>query len=125
MLRRMSLHACGIAELGGTYVWDDLSAPTFQAACVPGFPEKRREQKSFRIYAAAGILHMDHLANLADNSLPQRDVFFLSQSMRLDTGEVEKKLNRMLRRHRIEWEAFLSSLGEHSFINRMIGRVTA
>ena len=66
LLRRMSLNTAGLCDPSGTYVWEDLSGPSFTAAPDPLFDPKKITQGQ-REYAIAGALHMDHLAefNLA------------------------------------------------------------
>ncbi len=117
MLRRLSVHAAGQTESASTYVWENLAAPTFESGVTPKFG---RTNGAMREYAIAGTLHMDHLASLlqsrVDDSHIKLEIFRLSQSLDLDQGIVKQKLERLLLRHKQEWEDFVTSLGEESFI---------
>jgi hypothetical protein len=62
MLRRLSVHAAGLVEEAGTYVCVDMSAATLETAIDPNFT---RMTRAYREYAIAGILHMDHMADMA------------------------------------------------------------
>ena len=120
MLRRMSVHAAGFSEPAGRYVWEDLSAPTLDAGAAASFGEKRRITGALREYAIAGALHMDHLAELPDSKTQSRGLdlaaFQLGSAMQLPQSDARARLDRLLRQHRSEWEAFMLSLGSRSFL---------
>ena len=117
MLRRLSVHAAGLTEAPETYVWENLSAPSFVAGAAPKF---RHVTKAQRDYAIAGTLHLDHLAGFrksaVNGSAYALAVSQLSCSRGLAAGEVRSKLDRLLSRHEDEWRQFLSALGQQSFV---------
>jgi 7-cyano-7-deazaguanine synthase in queuosine biosynthesis len=119
MLRRMSVHAAGLAELPSTYVWEDLSAPAFESGAVAAFPGKK-VTRGLREYAIAGVLHMDHLAALrtstANAGTLDRSAFQLGRSLGLSREAAGAKLTRLLMQHEREWKAFVNSLGQSSFV---------
>ena len=63
LLRRMSIHSCGVLEEPGTYVWEDLGASSFEEGASTKF-KARRSKGALHEYAIAGSLHLDHLADL-------------------------------------------------------------
>ena len=119
MLRRLSVHAAGLAESKDRYVWEDLSARSFFEGVADSFPSKKITLAQ-REYAIAGTLHLDHLAVLPDSSVNAQMVdlttFQLSDTLALPQAEVRSRLIRMLKQHSREWINFVSSLGQDSFI---------
>jgi hypothetical protein len=119
MLRRMSMHAAGIEEPAEVYVWENLSAPEIQSGAATGFT---LFTPKLRQYAIAGVLHLDHLAALANSAVHRR---LLRRTAR-ETGwalgenveETEAKLVGLLARHCREWREFLKMLGADSFVAR-------
>lgn len=123
MLRRMSLHAAGLAESNDTYIWENLAAPEFADGAAQGFNKITRAQ---RHYAIAGALHLDHLASLRhaphfDQSLDFH-AFQLAEAIELPEKEIRSKIDRLLSQHEREWTEFMASLGSKSFIAGWIGR---
>jgi 7-cyano-7-deazaguanine synthase in queuosine biosynthesis len=120
MLRRMSVHAAGLAEPGEHYVWEDLSAPTFEAGAAAAYRAKGKITSASREYAIAGALHLDHLAGVLDTQARSRRLdlvaFQLATVLGLAQPDARARLERLLRQHSIEWEAFMLSLGPNSFI---------
>lgn len=119
MLRRMSVHAAGMKESKGKYVWENLSAPTFQGGAAPSFSEKKITKK-MRDYAIAGALHLDHLAALpasqANSGRLELQCFQLGRALGLPESDVRPKIERLLAQHGYEWKSFLHSIGEKSFV---------
>lgn len=119
MLRRLSVHAAGLTEPADRYVWENLSAKTFDAGVAPGFT---KITPALREYAIAGTMHMDDLASLVDSprheSLIRRHAAQIAQSLGLTNEDAAMKLNSLLRRHRDEWRAFVKSLGPDSFVRQ-------
>lgn len=117
MLRRLSVHAAGLEEPSDFYVWEDLTASTFEAGAARGFNKITKAQRE---YAIAGTLHLDHLASFrrsaANKSALDLSVSQLSKSQALPETEVRTKLNLLLDRHETEWRNFLESLGPNSFV---------
>lgn len=123
MLRRMSVHAAGLTETSDTYVWESLSAPTFEAGAAPGFAHTT---KALREYAIAGTLHLDHLATLRkspmNNGMIDLTISQLSRSRGLPEDTVRASLDRLLNQHEREWMSFLDSLGPQAFVTNWVGR---
>jgi hypothetical protein len=119
MLRRLSLHAAGLAEPKATYVWEDLSASTFEAGAAAAF-ERKKITGAMREYAIAGTLHLDHLAGLLHSPAGAQTLNLsalqLSQSCRLPIAEIRNRLSRLLVQHEREWRDFMQSLGQSSFL---------
>jgi hypothetical protein len=119
MLRRLSVHAAGLAEPRERYVWEDLSAPTFAAGAAAAFGSGKITG-ALREYAIAGALHHDHLAGLLDSPANARmlnlNAFQLSGALGLSEPDTRAKLDRLLRQHSNEWKNFMLSLGQNSFV---------
>ncbi|HKD62067.1 MAG TPA: 7-cyano-7-deazaguanine synthase [Terracidiphilus sp.] len=119
MLRRLSAHAAGLLEPKEHFVWEDLSANTFETGTAADFP-RNKITRSQREYAIAGVLHLDHLAALLD-SAPNAGRLKLSavqlgRTLNLSQGEASAKLHRLLQQHKYEWTNFMGSLGRDSFL---------
>jgi hypothetical protein len=120
MLRRMSMFTAGIDEPAETYVWERLSAARFEEGAAEDFVNI---PPALRDYAIAGVLHMDHLADLVDSPMHARAL----RRAACDTAEaleeapaiVEQKLRSMLERHAAEWRAFRQALGPESFVVKL------
>ena len=120
MLRRMSVHAAGLSEPGSHYVWADLTKPTFNAGAAASYRAKGKITGASREYAIAGALHLDHLAGLLDSQAHGRALDLaalqLGGALGLAQTEARARLDRLLRQHSIEWEAFMRSIGPDSFV---------
>ena len=119
MLRRLSVHAAGLSEPKETYVWEDLSAGTFEAGAAASF-ERRKITTAMHEYAIAGVLHLDHLAGMLESpanvSTLELCAYQLSESLGLPEDAVRPKLDRLLQQHGLEWKNFMAFLGKNSFI---------
>lgn len=119
LLRRMSMHAAGLLEPPGTYIWD-LRAKAIEDAAPS---DSRVATLAARQYAIAGVLHLDHLAALPVSSRHQgairRVVREIASAIGEDVAETEKNLLSMLNQHRREWIAFVESLGPQSFVAKL------
>ncbi|HXR75389.1 MAG TPA: 7-cyano-7-deazaguanine synthase [Bryobacteraceae bacterium] len=119
MLRRMSIHGAGQTEPKETYVWEDLSARSFETGAAKDF-DKNKITKAMHEYAIAGALHLDHLAALlgspANAPTLELNAWHLSESLGLPERDVRKKQDRLLQQHSLEWKNFMNSLGKKSFI---------
>lgn len=116
MLRRLSVHAAGLVEKDDTYVCSDLSARTIHAAVDPSFTKMNA---AFQHYAVAGALHLDHFADLArPEHIPtvRRHALLLANALRIPADEAESKLVELIQRHSKEWETFVASVGDESFV---------
>ncbi|MEO9338866.1 7-cyano-7-deazaguanine synthase [Mesorhizobium sp. SB112] len=118
MLRRVSVHAAGLTESPDTYICTDMTAPTLEAAVEAGFTKTKG---AFREYAVAGILHMDHLADMAaegQNSQVKRHATSLGLALGLSPQEASDRLAALLNKHAEEWTNYMDSLGAHSFVKQ-------
>ncbi len=120
ILRRLSVHGAGLAEVPQTYIWENLGALTFSKGAAASFEETKKTGK-MRQYAIAGALHLDHLAGLrsspANAGMLKLSAFQLSRALNLPEEEARTKLDRLLAQHESEWNSFMSSLGQSSFIS--------
>jgi Queuosine biosynthesis protein QueC len=121
LLRRMSLQAAGVVEPPSNYVWENLRSSCFCGGVADGFPNTRITS-SFREYAIAGTLHLDHLANLTSSPLNAKRLVAsassLSTSLGISRSDAESRLALLLKQHAAEWNTFMGSLGNDSFITR-------
>jgi hypothetical protein len=119
LLRRMSLYAAGLIEPASNYVWENLGSSCFCDGVAEGF-SKSRITPSFREYAIAGTLHLDHLANLTSSQLNARRLTVIANSLAISLGlpraEAEIRLTSLLKQHETEWKTFMGSLGNDSFM---------
>jgi hypothetical protein len=119
MLRRLSVHAAHLDESPETYIWENITANTFENGAAPGF---NKITEAMREYAIAGTLHHDHLAALADISADQppirRHAFLLARSRGLSESLAATRLERLLKQHATEWKNFVASLGADSFVRQ-------
>lgn len=116
LLRRLSLHAAGITEKLDAYVISDLSAPDLHQAlsCLP----RKADRDIMTAYGSVGARHLQQLAEMAD--LPDSDLRAHAWEIAEATGagyaETLGKLKVLLMTHAQEWQAFLSTQGEQSFL---------
>jgi hypothetical protein len=126
ILRRMSVHAAGLEESREHFVWEDLSAPSFEAGVAKAFDRAKMTER-LREYAIAGALHMDHLAALPSSKANEARLrvaaFQVGQAVGLGQAESRARIDRLLSRHTEEWAAFVRSLGRDSFISKWVGSV--
>ena len=116
MLRRVSVHAAGLEEAPDTYAATDLSASSLDRAVDPAF---RHANRAFAEYTHAGFLHLDHLADMAEAAArPETSVHAaqLAWALGMPTVEAERRLGALLEQHKVEWEAYMDSLGARSFL---------
>jgi len=119
MLRRLSVHAAGLEEDEGIYLWEDLGAESLDAAAPAGL---KRIETAQRHYALAGTLHLDHLAWLKQSplgaSVIRANVLRLAESLKKPTAEVQNNLDSLLSQHQKEWKSFVTSLPPASFVRK-------
>ena len=118
VLRRVSVHAAGLKEDADTYICTNLSAATLEGAVDRQFT---RMSTAFREYAIAGILHMDHFADLAEEDgkpIIRRHAKLVAPAIGSSAQKTEKQLAELISRHREEWTSFMSSLGARSFVRQ-------
>jgi len=125
MLRRTSVHAAGLSEPKDRYVWENLSAATFEGGAASGFA---KSMGALRQHALAGTLHLEHLAGLADSKRSsatlKRNALQLASALGISNDDAETNLAALLCRHRDEWRGFLTSLSADSFVRRWAGDVS-
>ena len=126
MLRRMSVHAANGVEPSDQYVWERLDVAQFERGASKKFAHDRIG-KAMREYAIGGTLHLDHLA--AVRKQPGRPLevpaLHLSEALRTERVEIGKKLERLIEQHALEWSAFVSALGDKSFVARWAAEARA
>ena len=118
MLRRMSIHAAGLSETGEAYICSDLTAPTLETSAQQGF---KRMSPAFREYAIAGTLHLDHLADMAEEdnrSAVARHAALTAAALDIPAARAEEQLLGMLQRHAAEWNSFIKETGARSFLRQ-------
>jgi 7-cyano-7-deazaguanine synthase in queuosine biosynthesis len=118
MLRRVSVHAAGLTESPETYICSDMTAATLEGAVEQGFT---KTGGAFRQYALAGILHMDHLADMASadqRSEIARHATTLGPALGLTPQEAGERLVTLLHTHTEEWKSYMNSLGARSFVRQ-------
>lgn len=113
LLRRLSFHSVGLTEEVGTYICDDLTQNTFEACLPTGV----RGISSLRDYAIAGVRQ---LANFTDSYCSEEviEAHASLMSMELDepVDDITTGMGRLIQNHTREWEAFIESLGQVSFV---------
>lgn len=116
MLRRLSVHAAGLKESAETYVAIDMSSESFENALHPDF---KRKGRAFTEYAIAGVLHMQHLADMSKPEYERtlkRHALHLALALESPVEQVLKNLTDLIKRHSNEWDQYLNELGERSFV---------
>lgn len=125
MLRRTSVHAAGLSEPNDRYVWENLSAATFEEGAAPSFS---KSMGALRQHALAGTLHLEHLAGLAGSArhsaMLKRNAAQLASALGISGDDAETNLAALLYRHRDEWRGFLNSLSPNSFVRQWAGDVS-
>jgi 7-cyano-7-deazaguanine synthase in queuosine biosynthesis len=123
MLRRLSVHAAGLSEAPDTYVWENLTASTFEGGASAAFERITNAQRE---YAIAGALHLDHLATLQSSPMNKGTIDLavsqLSRSRGLPQDTVRASMSRLLNQHESEWMNFLDALGPDSFVANWVAR---
>jgi len=122
MLRRLSIHAAGLSEGRGTYVWENLNAQTFEEGITEGAKKIEKVQHD---YAIAGTLHLDHLAQLRSSPLNASSLRFnvrqLAGVLGMPPADADVRMTRLLDQHSKEWKIFTQALAPDSFLRSWIG----
>jgi hypothetical protein len=123
MLRRLSIHSANLEEARETYLWESLNTAQFKDGVAKSF-DRRKITRALREYAIAGTLHLDHLAGLRKSTLHagaiRRQAYQLATSRGMSTEDAQNKLNRLLSKHESEWQRFVQSLDNRSFIRSWV-----
>ena len=120
MLRRLSIHAAGLEDDPHSYISVNMSAPTLRESVVHGFT---RLSRAYEQYAIAGVLHLDHLADMDDimaRPVVQRHARLISKALGLTAEDASVKLAALLERHTSEWKYYMESLGASSFVKKWV-----
>ena len=120
MLRRLSVHAAEQIEPVETYIAQDLTANDLTQSVPSSF---KKMNSAFREYAIAGVLHMDHLADLAGydgRAVLQRQAYGIADSLGLSVKQTEQNIKELISQHASEWSAFTASLGTGSFLQNWV-----
>lgn len=122
LLRRMSVHAAYQEEDQNTYLWNNLNAEELEFGSAKQI-ELMNDFHAHKKYAVAGIAHLRDMANLLSNPLEKTSLeahaHELSHSLNLDYQYVINKQNRLLEKHSDEWNSFLNSLSQDSFVRKI------
>lgn len=123
LLRRLSVHAAGQEEDPSRYVWERLDVVNWRDGAAEGFD---KFTGALWKYTVAGVLHLDHLADLVHSPLARGQLrtkaFHLSRDLDIPESDVEGSLERLFKKHDAEWSAFVDSLGPQSFVSKLAKR---
>ncbi len=120
LLRRQSLFAAGLDESKDTYLWQNLAAPTLQAAAVAG---ARDAVVNDERQAQCGAFDLNALANLGTTSGDNRicdAAADLATQEGMPLEDVARRLRRLMVAHRDEWRTFVAAQGSESFLNKWL-----
>lgn len=121
MLRRLSVHAAGLHEPPESYVWESLSASTWEAGAAKEFG---RHTQALREYAIAGVLHFEHFSLIRESTqyglIKRLRTNELARALEETPQTVARNLDRLLQQHAMEWSAFTNELGPESFVRKWI-----
>ncbi len=117
LLRRMSMHAAKISE-HGAYAIERLDAYEYEKA-LP-VDSSYHPTKSMIEHGIAGVRHLQQLADMSrlSNSELLAHAFNIAQHTHQTEEETIAKLKNLAIQHAQEWDNFINSLGERSFIKR-------
>lgn len=116
LLRRMSMYAADVDEPPGTYVFGNLTAPSYEAAIPSG--DGLRLSRSMVEYGIVGARFLQRLAAMAkwtDTAL-RPHVFEIAQAIGLSEKETCIELKGLLLTHAEEWREFKNAQGRRSFL---------
>ena len=123
LLRRLSVHAAGCIESSSTYVWENLSASTFEDGVSVAF-DNRNITRAMKEYAISGALHLDHLSRIQHSRDGQQQLsrmaFELAPVLNLSITDIQRQFSGLLTRHEQEWSEFIKHLGRNSFLARLV-----
>ena len=116
----MSMHTAKLSEPVASYIWENLSASSLREGAAAGFCNHTEAMDE---YAIAGVLHMDHLAEMVDSDffdvVLSRAAGELSHALSQGRDETLGKMKHLLSRHKAEWQSFLANLKPHSFVRQI------
>jgi 7-cyano-7-deazaguanine synthase in queuosine biosynthesis len=114
MLRRVSVFGASKVEDATKYVWENLSANSFEGGASPQF-ERKKITRALKEYALAGALHMEDMANISTSNL-RRTTSSLAPVFNMQEKDIEKRVTRLFKQHADDWTAFKGGLRSDSFL---------
>ena len=118
LLRRMSMYAADINEEADNYVVSNLATSDLDSA-LSDIPRKSLRDIMMK-YGITGVRHFQQLADLAEAT--DNRLWIEASQVAHAIGESQEhalaKLKSLLAAHASEWQSFLSSQGESSFMYR-------
>lgn len=121
LLRAVSAHACGLTLADGDHAFDLYA---FEDIARHPDGRERRMTSSDRAVGVRAIATMTEFTRLAE--LPEGALVVRREARLIDPDNpdaVQTKLARLLRQHQTEWNAFLSSLPERSWVREIVGQL--
>ena len=113
LLRRLSFHSVGLAEEVGTYISDDLTLESFEASVPTGI----RGIASLRDYAIAGARQLAKFTeSYCNEEVIEAHASLISWELDEPMSRITTGIRQLVRNHTREWEAYMESLGQSSFI---------
>jgi 7-cyano-7-deazaguanine synthase in queuosine biosynthesis len=119
LLHTVSAHAAGLTSHSGANVF---SVSSFEDIGCDRDGTERRMTAGERAVAVGSIIAMMEFARLANS--PEGELAANREALLIDPGnrkEVRLNLLRLLHRHRTEWEGFMSSLPDRSWVREIVG----
>ena len=118
LLRRVSAHAAGLASPAGDTAFDVYASA--DTVCDRDGRERRMTHGE-RAVAVRAIAAMREFARLADS--PEGKATAYREALLIDPGNprgTQESFLGLLRRHRAEWDAFVGSLPNRSWVLEMV-----
>jgi hypothetical protein len=113
LFRRMSFFHAGIPEKAGSYMRENLEVPE----PTQGLPGSLRSAKFLAEYAWAGASLMSDFGRLGTSyETLEIQASLLAPILNQSSSEIFNELLRLIQRHTLEWNEFVGSLGESSYL---------
>lgn len=120
MLRRVATSAAGLEQDSELYLWNDLSASDMENSMLPNSDKKFRKNDAEIGHCSVIGLHNFAYFNdmLGAKETLMRSALQLEESGIGPYDDNLEKLNALILTHRREWESFLSSMPESSWVRK-------
>jgi 7-cyano-7-deazaguanine synthase in queuosine biosynthesis len=121
LLRTVSAHSAGLSLVTEDNAFD---LNTVEDICFSRVGGHRRMRPGERAVAVRAIATMAEFARLADSS--GGDVVIKREAQLIDPDRypmAEQNIRQLLRRHKSEWDGFMSSLPERSWVREIAGQL--
>jgi hypothetical protein len=121
LLRTVSIHAAGLTSPAGDNAFDIYA---LEDSVRDRDGREKRMTPGERDVAVRAISAMAEFARLADS--PEGELVIDREARLIDSrnpGVVKAKLLRLIRRHRTEWDAFIGSLPNRSWVREIVGQL--